>query len=148
MKKINLDKEIIAIPVVLLIDQLSKVLVEKNIYKSQIDILKNIFSFTYVENTGGAWGLLGTTPVLFLILVPIVVIAIFMAAMKSNNRLEKISWYMIIGGALGNYIDRLFRGYVVDFIDFHVWPVFNVADIFVVVGCILLIVSSLIKKGD
>ncbi len=148
MKKLRLDKEIIVIPLVLLVDQLSKVLVENNIYNSQIDILKNIFSLTYVENTGGAWGVMGSIPILFLILVPIVVIAIFMAAMKTNNRLEKISWYMIIGGALGNYIDRLFRGYVVDFINFHVWPVFNVADIFVVVGCILLIVSSLIKKGD
>jgi len=55
---------------------------------------------------------------------------------------------MIIGGALGNYIDRLIRGYVVDFIDFRIWPVFNVADIFVVVGGILLILSAILVKKD
>ena len=54
---------------------------------------------------------------------------------------------MIVGGAIGNYIDRLTRGYVVDFLDFYVWPVFNVADVFVVVGCILLIVSSIKIKN-
>ena len=55
---------------------------------------------------------------------------------------------MIIGGALGNYIDRITRGYVVDFIDFRVWPVFNVADIFVVAGGILLILSAILVKKD
>ena len=55
---------------------------------------------------------------------------------------------MIIGGAFGNYIDRLIRGYVVDFIDFRVWPVFNVADIFVVIGGVLLIVSAMPKRSN
>ena len=148
MKKNKLDKEIIITILVLLLDQISKLLVEKYLYNSQINILKNIFSLTYVQNTGGAWGVMNGTPIVFLVLVPVIVIAIFIAATHSQNRLEKISWYMIIGGALGNYVDRLFKHYVVDFFDFHIWPVFNVADIFVVVGCIMLIVSSVLKKGD
>ena len=61
---------------------------------------------------------------------------------KSTAKLEINAWYMIIGGALGNYIDRITRGYVVDFLDFYIWPVFNIADVFVVVGCGLLIISS------
>ena len=54
---------------------------------------------------------------------------------------------MVVGGAIGNYIDRLYRGYVVDYIDFKVWPIFNFADICVVVGCVLFCIN-LIRNGN
>ena len=148
MKKIKFEKQLFIAIFIFVLDQLSKILIEKYIYDDQIVVLKNIFSLTYVKNTGGAWGVMNGIPIIFLILVPIVIVAVFMAAINSHKLLEKVSWYIIIGGALGNYIDRLTRGYVVDFLDFHIWPVFNVADIFVVIGCFLLIVSSFTKKSD
>jgi signal peptidase II len=127
---------------IILFDQITKFIVEKYLYFKQISIIDNILLFTYVQNRGGAWGIFNNFSVLFLILIPIIVVFICIMASKTKSRLEINAFYMIIGGALGNYIDRLTRGYVVDFLDFYVWPVFNIADIFVVIGCILLIVSS------
>ena len=80
------------------------------------------------------------TPVLILI------IALYFSAL-SKNKFEFFIGGLVVGGALGNYIDRLFRGHVVDFIDFKVWPIFNVADICIVVGCLLYIVY-LVKNGS
>jgi signal peptidase II len=134
--------------IIVLFDQLTKFIVEKYLYFKQIAVIDNMLLLTYVQNSGGAWGIFNNIPLLFIILVPIVVIGLFWYISKSKNKLEIISVCMIIGGALGNYIDRIIRGYVVDFIDFRVWPVFNVADIFVVVGGILLILSAILVKKD
>jgi len=141
-----MKKNIIISVLIILIDQITKYFVETNLYQKQIEIIDNVFAFTYVQNRGGAWGIMSNFSVLFLILVPIIVIFICKIVSKSKNNLEITAWYMIIGGALGNYIDRITKGYVVDFLDFYIWPVFNIADIFVVVGCILLIINSL--KND
>ena len=70
---------------------------------------------------------------------------------KELNKLEKISYGLVIGGALGNIIDRVFYGYVIDFIDVHIfnynYPIFNLADSFIVIGIILILMDSL-KKGS
>ena len=133
---------------IVLFDQLTKFIVEKYLYFNQIAVFDNILLFTYVQNRGGAWGIFNNIPLLFIILIPIVVIGLFLYVWRSKNKLEIISICMIIGGALGNYIDRIFRGYVVDFIDFRIWPVFNVADIFVVIGGVLLILGSIRIKNN
>ena len=133
---------------IILFDQITKFIVEKYLYFKQISIIDNILLFTYVQNRGGAWGIFNNIPLLFVILVPIVVIGLFLYAWKSENKLEIIAVNMIIGGAIGNYIDRIIRGYVVDFIDFRIWPVFNVADIFVVLGGILFVLSAILVKNN
>ncbi len=133
---------------IVLFDQLTKFIVEKYLYFNQIAVFDNILLFTYVQNRGGAWGIFNNIPLLFIILIPIVVIGLLLYVWRSKNKLEIISICMIIGGALGNYIDRIFRGYVVDFIDFRIWPVFNVADIFVVIGGVLLILGSIRIKNN
>ena len=143
----NMIKIILPI-LIILFDQLTKFIVEKYLYFKQIAVIDNMLLLTYVQNRGGAWGIFNNIPFLFIVLVPIVVIGLFWYMSKSKNKLEIISVCMIIGGALGNYIDRITRGYVVDFIDFRVWPVFNVADIFVVAGGILLILSAILVKKD
>lgn len=137
-----MKKNIIISLLIILIDQITKYIVETNLYQKQIVIIDNIFAFSYLQNKGGAWGIMSNFSVLFLILIPLIVIFICIMASKSTSKLEINAWYMIIGGALGNYIDRITRGYVVDFLDFYIWPVFNIADVFVVVGCGLLIISS------
>lgn len=135
---------------IILFDQLTKFLVEKYLYFKQIEIIDNILLFTYVQNKGGAWGIFNNIPSLFIILIPIIVIGLIFYAIYSKNKLDSIAVCMIVGGALGNYIDRIIKGYVVDFINFIVWPVFNLADIFVVVGGILLIISAIkgVKDGN
>lgn len=133
---------------IILIDQITKFIVEKYLYFKQIIVIDSFLHFTYVQNRGGAWGIFGDTPVLFLVLVPIAVGLLIYMLKKCENKLEKISIAMIIAGALGNYIDRIVRGYVVDFFDFLIWPVFNVADIFVVVGGILFVLSAIRLNKD
>ena len=143
----NMIKIILPILIVLF-DQLTKFIVEKYLYFKQIVIVDNVLLFTYVQNRGGAWGIFNNIPLLFIVLVPIVVLGLLWYAFKSKNRLEIVSVGMIVGGALGNYIDRILRGYVVDFIDFRIWPVFNVADIFVVIGGVLLVISAMPIRKD
>ena len=127
--------------VVLIIDQLSKYLIENNLYGKSFDIIRNVFSLTYVENYGAAWGIFSDNNWIILILTPILVTFIILYLNKlSKNKLEYIAGGLIIGGALGNYIDRIVRGYVVDFLDFKIWPVFNIADIGIVVGCVVMII--------
>lgn len=133
---------------IILFDQLTKFIVEKYLYFKQITVIDNILLLTYVQNRGGAWGIFNDIPLLFIFLIPVVVGFLIYYGIKSKNKLEILSVNMIIGGALGNYIDRLVRGYVVDFIDFRIWPVFNVADIFVVGGGILLVLSAILVKNN
>lgn len=130
-----------------IIDQLTKYFIERNLYGKSIDIIENVFSLTYLENRGAAWGILADNNWLLLIFVPILVVIIVLYLYKvSNSKAERFLGGLIVGGAIGNYIDRLFRGYVVDFLDFKVWPIFNLADVFIVVGCILFVILSLTRR--
>lgn len=105
-----------------------------------VPVVKGVFHLTYVENTGAAFGMLqGNT--WFLILTSALVsatVAYLIWKAKPGNRYAKLSLALILGGALGNLVDRVLLGYVVDFLDFRIWPVFNIADSCVVVGAVLL----------
>lgn len=136
-------KKIILPILIVFIDQLTKFFIEKYLYFKQTVIINNVLLFTYVQNKGGAWGIFNDIPLLFIILIPVLVVGLGFYSIWSKNKVDSIAIGMIIGGALGNYIDRILRGYVVDFIDFRVWPVFNVADVFVVIGGILLVFGAL-----
>jgi len=128
------------------IDQFIKRNVELKMYDKEIAIIEDIFSVTYVENRGAAWGLLSGYPLILNCLTLLILVAIIIYFRKLKGY-ESFLGALIIGGATGNYIDRIFRGYVVDYIDFKVWPVFNFADICIVMGCILLCMS-LYKKSS
>jgi len=127
--------------------------ITKNIVLSQIGIggrpLVVIDKFFYIvchRNSGAAWGILKNGRVLFLALTPIILIIMLVVLIRSKNALLKISLSFIIGGAVGNYIDRLLVGSVVDFLDFYIFnynfPTFNAADSSIVFGAALLIVFS------
>ncbi|MFT8314686.1 MAG: signal peptidase II [Clostridium sp.] len=138
--------EIIIIIIVNIIDRLSKIWALKTLKdNNDVVIIKNIFSLSYLENRGAAWGIFqGKTNFLLVITVAVVIgIIYFIFKYKPKNKLMRISLSFIIGGALGNMYDRLVNKYVVDFIYFHYkdvysFPTFNVADMSVVVGTILL----------
>ena len=135
--------EFFIIFIIILIDQVSKYLAVTCLKPiGSLTILKKVFSRTYVENRGAAFGILQNQRWFFITLTIIICIAIayFLIIGRDESLILRISLSMILGGAIGNLIDRIKQGYVVDmfhftFIDF---PVFNVADCFIVIGTVLL----------
>ncbi|HBC95657.1 MAG TPA: signal peptidase II [Clostridium sp.] len=139
--------EILIILLGIFIDRITKIWAVQNLAQfSQIVIIKDIFSFLYLENRGAAFGILQNRVSLLTIITIMVVSGMIFYMVKHGfkSSMVKISFSLIISGALGNLIDRLVYGYVVDFIsvhfkDIYYFPIFNVADILVVVGTILLL---------
>ena len=133
----------------LVIDQISKILIIKLLEPNEvITIIKNFFYIIYANNTGAAFSiLLGKR--IFLIVVAILIIGILLYYIKKNKvdgKLNIIAFSLIIGGSLGNLIDRIVRGYVVDFISIKLgsynFPIFNIADSLIVVGVFLLLIGN------
>lgn len=129
---------------IVLVDQITKVLVERNLtYQvpwNPIEALKPYISLTYVTNTGAAFGMFKQGSLFFTITSILVIIGIlfYYRHLPKNASLLFVSLGMQLGGATGNLIDRLIRGHVVDFVNINIWPVWNVADSFIVIGSIML----------
>lgn len=134
----------------LAVDQFIKFLVRTNMTEGQsIPIISGIFHFTYIENPGAAFGILANQRLLFLILTAVITGVMFYLYLHLRNKksITAISLALVISGALGNFIDRFFRGTVTDLFDFQIWPIFNIADICICVGLALLC-YILIFKGE
>jgi len=133
--------------VLLGIDQISKLLVLKHLQNvTTIPIINNIFHLTYVENRGAAFGMLQNNQMIFVVIASIAsIFGIYYLCTKKIHIVGKIGIMLLISGAIGNLIDRLRLGFVVDFLDFRIiWQyVFNIADVFVVVGTILVCIYIL-----
>lgn len=141
----------ILIGILVLIDQITKFLVKtKIVLESSITLIPNFFELTYVRNDGAAFSILeGKT--WFLILITLVILA-FIIIYSFKNKIkhaEKIILSILTAGIIGNLIDRILYGYVIDFLSFKIinydFPVFNIADILVCVGCFIYIIY-LIKE--
>lgn len=157
--KKNFKPYIIVILVILLIaiDQISKFYIVENIGKEIKNIIPNVLNFTYVENRGGAFGV-GQNSTMMFVLVNIIILGIiirFMIIQKDRiDRKTQVILSMILAGGISNLIDRIARGFVLDFIDFSPiisFPVFNIADILIVIGWVsLAIVTAVyyIKNKD
>ena len=135
-----------------IIDLLSKQLISHllNVGDS-IKVINNFFYITYVRNTGAAWSILEDQRILLLIISVFVLFLINKTMNKETlNKLECFSYGMIIGGIIGNIFDRVFYSFVIDFIDFRLfgynYPIFNLADTFIVVGIILMAIISFRKE--
>jgi signal peptidase II len=126
------------------LDQYTKHLVQSNLRLFEvvqpIPALSHLFNITFVKNTGAAFGIFpnGSTLFALIAVVVAVAIAVYFRHIPNHEWVIKISLSMQLGGAIGNLIDRVRLGYVVDFFDFRMWPVFNFADTFIVVGVMLL----------
>lgn len=130
---------------VLIIDQVLKGIIE-TLTKSYV-IIDKVFSFKYVTNTGAAFSLFENNIfMLILISLLILILAYNLSFSFKSNRINNITFGLLYGGILGNLIDRVFYGYVRDFISIGKFPVFNIADIAIVTGIILLIITSI--KGE
>ncbi|MCC6278353.1 MAG: signal peptidase II [Oligoflexia bacterium] len=146
---------------IIALDQLTKLYIHTRfILNESRTVIPGFFDITYVRNTGAAFGLLSqshpTFREVFFTLIPLVAMGVILWIMRStqdSQRLQVLSLSMIFGGAIGNYIDRLRFGYVIDFLDFHIqskyhWPAFNIADSAIVCGVgILLLIMGNEKKN-
>lgn len=133
-----------------LADQLIKWLVQQSMAYGQSVEITPFFNWVHVWNKGAAFSLFadgGGWQRYFFIAIAVVVSAVLVKLIRdSHKRTEALAYSMVLGGAFGNVIDRVFRGYVVDYLDFHWqsrhWPAFNLADVFIVLGVAMILVTS------
>ena len=129
----------------IMVDFVSKYVVTRYInLNDSIIIIKNFLSLTYVRNTGVAFSILTDNKYLVMIISFMIIsgIVYYIYHNKPKSTLEKVGYSLILGGAIGNFLDRLFKGYVIDFIDVKIfsydYPIFNLADTFIVIGVLLI----------
>lgn len=121
-------------------------------YGQSITIIKNFFNITLIGNTGAAFSILSSNTILLIIISVVVlnVLYFFFIKGKTLTDFEQVSYGLLIGGILGNLIDRVLRMQVVDYLDFNIFgynfPVFNLADIVIVISMVLIVIQ--IIKGD
>jgi signal peptidase II len=134
---------------ILFFDRLTKSYILSKLSPHQsIPIIKNIFHFTLVYNTGIAFGIFKNNNGIFILISFIIILLILKNLRdKSQNKIFKLALVMIIAGALGNLWDRIYFGYVIDFLDLRIWPVFNIADTSISFGIILILYNTFIKKS-
>ncbi|MEN1759505.1 signal peptidase II [Anoxynatronum sibiricum] len=128
--------------VTVVLDQVSKWLVVAYLKDiGTFPIIDGVFHLHYLENRGAAFGLLQNQRLFFIITTVLIVGGIlwYLIFNPQLNRLLTLALSLVVGGAIGNFIDRMMYGYVVDFFDFQFWPVFNIADSAIVIGQALLI---------
>ena len=141
----------VAAILVLVADQFSKSLIVKYCTPGPCrEIIPNFLNWTYERNIHGAFGLFGSSKVLLIVMAVIVLLLFWLSFRDAAQRslTVRIAFGMIVGGAIGNIVDRFHYGYVIDFIDFYrIWPnIFNVADSCITIAVGLLIISSLAAR--
>ena len=137
----------------IIIDQLFKIIVVNNLTNNKsIEVIKSFFYLTYTNNKGAAFSILTGRRIL-LILVALIVIGVLIYYVRKNKiegKVNKIALSLVIGGSIGNLIDRILRWSVIDFIDVKIFgynfPIFNLADTFIVIGVFLLIIEMFRKE--
>ena len=144
-------REMLAIILLLIIDQGSKAWMESVLAQGSITVIPNFFELEFVTNTGAAWSIFRGN-VIFLIVISLFVMfaLVMMYPTVPKSRLKSISYILLYAGIIGNLLDRMIFHYVKDFLKFTIFgyqfPVFNFADMFIVIGAVLLMI--VIWKGD
>ena len=148
-KKSNIILVVILVSVLLGLDLLLKYLVST--YLTTVNIINNFFSLTYVLNDGAAFSLFASRTYL-LILIALLCLFFIIYELKSNldDRVLSIGYSLVLAGLLGNFLDRLMDGYIIDYLSFKIFtynfPIFNFADILIVVGIIIVIIKEILKE--
>lgn len=140
---------IVVVIISLLLDIGSKFLVSRIfILNESKTIIDNFLNITYVRNTGAAWSILDNNTWIVTVISLLIIIGIIYYVYRNrvSKKILKIGYGLILGGAIGNFIDRIVYGYVIDFIDIDIfgwnYPIFNLADMFIVVGVILVMIDA------
>lgn len=144
----NKRKMILAI-IVFIVDQVLKSIVQLN--NVNISVIDNFFRLTYYQNTGAAWSILeGHGYILIFVSIIMLILVFNMMYSYEANTFNDLAFGILLGGILGNLCDRVFYGMVRDFIDLCIFgyefPVFNIADMAIVIGVILILITTI--KGD
>ena len=149
------QKSLIITLVCVLVDQIIKLIISGTMgLGSSISVIPEFFSISYVENDGAAWSIFSGNRIFLIIISLFALILIYNYFIKIKNIkiIEFISYSVLIGGIIGNLWDRLKYGKVIDYLDFKIFgynfPVFNFADICIVISVILLLIDALIDKGE
>ncbi|MEG1727730.1 MAG: signal peptidase II [Acidaminococcaceae bacterium] len=132
--------------VVVVLDQITKYFVTTQMFEGMsIPVWQNVFHFTFVLNPGAAFGLLEHSRWFFVAMASAVLLVVFYwrAVIQAEPRPLQVGIALFAGGALGNLIDRIHTGLVIDFFDFRIWPVFNIADIAICVGVGLILWTTI-----
>lgn len=139
----------ILISTIFALDQVSKYCAVKFIPQgASVPVIDNVFHLTMVHNTGCAFGLFRGYPFFFVVAAVFALIAanyLLLAKTASLNVGEVVGICLISGGTLGNLVDRLWLSYVVDFLDFRIWPVFNIADSCISIGAFVFLAAAFLK---
>ncbi len=135
--------------ILLVIDFLSKLIIKTN--NINTTIIPDFFSISYVKNTGAAFSIFEGYSIIFIIIAILAIIYIDKKFIKERlNKLQMILFALLVGGILGNLLDRIIYGYVIDFLSFKIgnyyFPIFNIADICIILGVCLLIID--IVRGE
>ncbi len=150
----------IAVILIVAFDQATKIIVDRMLPLHQsIPVFDDFFSLTYIRNTGAAFGLLAQSGEFFrrtfligFSFAAIVFIILMLRRLPENERVLTLALGFILGGAVGNLIDRFLYGEVIDFLDFYWdgyhWPAFNVADSFITIGVVVILARLLLAKGE
>jgi signal peptidase II len=152
---------LVAFLVSFILDQVTKIAIDANLsYADRVPVIDGFFYLTHVRNTGAAFGLFADAPkvarLTFFITVSLIAVGIiisFFRKLSPGDRLAALALGLVLGGALGNLVDRIFRHEVVDFLHFRLWrgyswPDFNVADSAIVIGVALLVLELLATEGE
>lgn len=138
--------------IVFLFDYYIKLFIKNNFFIDQsVEVIKGFFYITYCKNYGIAWSMLAGKQIISIIVAMIILVYIYceIKKLKIIDKFDIIGYSLLTGGIIGNLIDRIFRGYVIDYLDFYIfnynYPVFNFADICIVIGVIIIV---FFKKGD
>lgn len=146
-KRTKMNKYYVLLPLIVAIDQVVKARVASLMQPGQsIPVIHDVFHLSYVQNTGAAFSFMKDHTELITIFTGILLAALLVYLLgwaREKSGFFTCSLLLIVGGGAGNLIDRVVRGYVVDMFDFRFWPVFNVADIAICVGCVMLVVYLL-----
>ncbi len=137
---------------IVLFDQLTKLIVLSELTKvATIELIEKVFYFTYCENTGAGFSVFSEHTGMLAIISALVIVAmiLYVVLKKPKSRMLITALTFLVGGAIGNLVDRVRLGFVVDFLDFRLidFPIFNVADCFVTIGAALLIIYILFIDG-
>lgn len=129
--------------ITLLIDQIIKYIVVTS--NCDITIIPKYFNLIYVQNTGGVYGIFENNNIAFCIVSAIVLMILFIYSknITKDNKLKQVLWQLILAGGVSNLIDRIFRGFVVDFVQMIGFGVFNLADACIVISAIIIIFIEL-----
>lgn len=137
---------------IVIFDQLSKYYISHSLgLGMSIPVIPNIFHITYILNAGAAFGMFANQRLLFIVIALLILggVGYFYCKIPSTYGLFRFGLGLMAGGAVGNLIDRIATGYVIDFFDFRIWPIFNIADIAIVCGVAMMIYTILfMKKKD